>query len=113
MDKLIGVGRSLWNFSILGEAVILDDDCVLPVAECANKIIITHIPSPDIVIYMQNAIAIIAETGGVLCHAAVLALEMGCPIIVGAEGIKKMIKTGDTIWATANSGEGKIYERTL
>lgn len=85
-------GRCIWDFSVSGEVIVLDNDFSVPIEVCANRIIITHSPSPDIFLYMQHALAIVTETGGVLCHAAVLAMEMGCPIIVGAVGAVRSIQ---------------------
>ena len=113
MKEIIGLGRSLWDFSIKGEVVIIDDDSFPPVDECKGKILVTHIPSPDIVLYMKEAIAIIAETGGVLCHAAVLALELGCPIIVAAEGVKGKTSNDKIVTIESLNGEGKIYAERI
>ena len=109
MKKLIGVGRSLWDFSLSGEVIVIDDDKFPPIEECKGKILVTHIPSPDIVLYIKDALAIVAETGGVLCHAAVLALELGCPIVVAAEGVKSKVYNKDVVTIESKDGEGKIY----
>ncbi|MCI8368200.1 MAG: hypothetical protein HFJ81_01010 [Clostridia bacterium] len=111
MKKIIGIGRSLWDFIKTGEALLLDDNISHSVEHCRGKILITHIPSPDIVLYMREALAIVAETGGILCHAAVLALELGCPIIVAAEGVKSKISNGEKIILESLSGEGRIYAK--
>lgn len=110
MKNLIGSGKTLWDFCVEGSVIIFDDDQFPPLEKCKSKIIVSHIPSPDIVLYMSNALAIITETGGALCHAAVLALEMGCPIIVSAEGIAEKLKDNQKILLISTEREGKIYE---
>lgn len=62
---------------------------------------------------MKFALAIITETGGILCHAAVLAMEMGCPIIVGATGAMNCVQDGATISVEGKNGIGAIYEATI
>lgn len=109
MKKIIAVGRCLWDFSLSGEVVILYDTQFPNPENCIGKILVTHIPSPDIVIYMRSAKAIVAETGGLLCHAAVLALELGCPIIVAAEGVREKVCDGDTVSLEGSKGVGRIY----
>lgn len=109
MKKIIAVGRCLWDFSLSGEVVILDDTQFPNIESCIGKILVTHIPSPDIVIYMRSAKAIVAETGGLLCHAAVIALELGCPIIVAAEGVKEKVRNGDKVSLECSKGVGRIY----
>jgi len=106
-------GRCLWDFSVIGEVVVLDDELSVPIEMCMNRIIITHSPSPDIFLYMRHALAIVTETGGVLCHAAVLAMEMGCPIIVGAIGAVRSIQEGRTINLVGKNGIGTAYETII
>jgi len=53
-----------------------------------------------------NIIAgIITETGGVLCHSAIIAREYNLPAIVSAKGILIHIKTGDIIEMNAQTGK--------
>lgn len=111
--RQILLGRCLWDFSVMGEAIIFDDKTSLPIEMYTNRIIIVHSPSPDIFLYMDKALAIVTETGGVLCHAAVLAMEMGCPIIVGAAGALQSVKNGMTISLEGKNGIGIAYETII
>ncbi len=111
--KQVLLGRCLWDFSVTGEVVIFDDETPLPIEKYANRIIIAHSPSPDIFLYMHQALAIVTETGGVLCHAAVLAMEMGCPIIVGVAGAMQSVKNGMTIGLEGKNGIGTAYEAII
>lgn len=106
-------GRCLWDFSVTGEVIIFDEEIPLPIEMYTNRIIIAHSPSPDIFLYMHEALAIVTETGGVLCHAAVLAMEMGCPIIVGAVGAMQSVNNGMTIGLEGKNGIGTAYETTI
>lgn len=111
--KQIFSGRCLWDFSVIGEIVILDDEISLPIEMCTNRIIVAHSPSPDIFLYMHQALAIVTETGGVLCHAAVLAMEMGCPIIVGATGAMQSVENGMVVGLEGKNGIGVAYEAII
>lgn len=113
MLKILSKGRCLWDFYVSGKVIVFSDDEFPSLEECRGRIIVTHIPSPDIVLYMREALAVVAETGGLLCHAAVLALELGCPIIVAAEGIKNKVKDGDEIVLEGKDKQGIIYEKTV
>lgn len=110
MKDLIAKGKTLWDFCIQGTVIIFDDEKFPSLEECRSKIIVTHIPSPDILLYMSEALAVVTETGGILCHAAVLALEMGCPIIVAADGIIGKLHNGQEIMLISNEHNGEIYE---
>lgn len=111
--KQVLSGRCLWDFSVTGKVVFFDDEIPLPIEMYANRIIVAHSPSPDIFLYMRQALAIVTETGGVLCHAAVLAMEMGCPIIVGAVGAMQSVKNGMTISLEGKNGTGTAYEAII
>lgn len=109
MDALT-TGRCLWDFSIDGDAIVVDDELTRCVEECKDHIIVAHSPSPDFIMHMAVATAVITETGGVLCHAAVLAMEIGCPIVVGATDALKVISNGLHLRIVGENGVGRIYE---
>lgn len=107
--QLLAEGKCLWDFSLSGEPIVMADNGSLLPEECCGKIIFTHIPSPEIVLYFCEALAVVAETGGLLCHAAVFALELGCPIIVGAEGASAAVADKAKVTLCAKDGKGGIY----
>lgn len=114
MFDIVCKGKTLWDFHLIGEVLIVENDNIISEENCRGRIIVTHTPSPDIVLNMKCALAIVTETGGVLCHAAVLALELGCPIIVAAEGVRKHLNDGDVVVLSGERGEGIVYaERTV
>ncbi len=53
--------------------------------------------SPDFVIGMRKAGAIITDVGGVLSHAAIVSREFGIPCIVNTQIATKAIHDGDII----------------
>lgn len=113
MRELICTGKTLWDFSVSGEAIVFDDNFPLDPKECDGKIIIVNTPSPDIIIYMNTCAAIVTETGGILCHAAVLALEIGCPIVVAVSSALELIQSGMHLTIYSSGHEGSIYEELL
>ena len=48
--------------------------------------------------------AVVAETGGLLDHASVLAREYGVPAIFGVQGATERIRTGEDLFVDANNG---------
>lgn len=108
--RFVASGKCLWDFVVSGNAIILNDNMNLPVNECIGKIIIIHSPSPDVILYMRHSAAVVAETGGPLCHAAVLAMEIGCPIVVAAKNVSSLIKNGSKLILISKNGIGNIYE---
>ena len=52
------------------------------------------------------ASAVVADTGGVLSHCAIVAREMGIPAVVGTQMATSMITTGQMI--TVNGDDGTV-----
>lgn len=111
--KFLASGKCLWDFEISGKGIILDDNMNLPIEKCIGKIIIVHSPSPDVILYMRYAVAVIAETGGTLCHAAVLAMELGCPIVVTVENVTNILHDEIDLFVIGRNGVGSIYEANV
>lgn len=53
--------------------------------------------SPDYIMGIKKASAIITDEGGLTCHAAVVSRELGKPCIVGAKIATKILKDGQII----------------
>lgn len=62
-----------------------------------GEILVTTMTTPDFVVFMKKAGAIITDVGGVTCHAAIVSREFGVPCIVGTENATKLIKDGDIL----------------
>ena len=76
-----------------------------------NTIIVTHQTTPDWEPVMRKAGGIITEVGGITCHAAIIAREIGIATAVGCENAKKILKTGQEITIdNSQSSESIFYE---
>jgi len=80
-----------------------------------GEILVTEMTAPDWVPAMRKAKAIITNSGGMTCHAAIVSRELGIPCIVGtaAKGAAatEVVKTGMDITVDAKSGV--VYEGIL
>lgn len=83
-------------------ALVSEDD-LADVRE--GDILIVRVLEPSWTPAMQKAAGIIAELGGVLSHAAVVAREMGKPAVVGAAGAMKQYPTGKRLRIDGTTGE--------
>ena len=52
--------------------------------------------------------ALVVEQGGLLCHAAVIARELGIPAVVGAKGAMTHIRDGDTVEVDPRAGRVRV-----
>jgi len=79
-----------------------------------GEVLVTTATDPDWVPAMKLASAIVTDSGGRTCHAAIVGRELGVPVIVGSEKGTKIIKQGQEITVDCSQGEdGKVYEGTI
>jgi len=76
-----------------------------------GEVLVTKATDPDWVPAMELASAIVTDSGGRTCHAAIVGRELGVPVIVGSENGTRVIKSGQPITIDCSQGEeGKVYE---
>lgn len=79
-----------------------------------GEVLVTNRTDPDWEPIMKKASAIVTNSGGRTCHAAIIAREMGIPAIVGCGNATKIIKAGQEITVSCAEGEtGKVYKGLL
>ncbi len=79
-----------------------------------GDILVAHTTSPDWEPIMKKASAIVTETGGRTCHAAIVSRELGKPAVVGATDAMKILKDNQEVTVSCAEGEiGKVYEGIL
>lgn len=69
-----------------------------------GDILVAICTSVDYLPAMQKASAFVTEVGGLTCHAAVVARELGIPCIVALSNATKTIKDGEKIKIDATNG---------
>ncbi len=74
----------------------------------AGDVLVTHMTAPDWVPLMRRAAAIVTETGGMTCHAAIVSRELGLPCIVGTGDAMSRLRTGELV--TVDAGRGLVLE---
>ena len=69
-----------------------------------GDILVSHTTNPNIVPAMKKAAAIVTNSGGVTCHAAVVSRELKIPCVVGTKIATRALKDGDLIEVDATKG---------
>ncbi|XZO00642.1 MAG: phosphoenolpyruvate synthase [Microcoleus sp.] len=108
-SAVLAKGRAVGEAIGQGKArVILE---VSEIAEFeAGEVLVTNKTDPDWEPIMKKASAIVTNSGGRTCHAAIIAREMGIPAIVGTGDGTKLLKNGQEITVSCAEGEeGKVY----
>lgn len=77
-----------------------------------NDFLVATMTNPQYVMAMKKAIGFITDEGGVTCHAAIIAREMGKPCIIGTKIATKVLKDGDLVEVDATHGKVIIIKRS-
>jgi len=75
-----------------------------------GDILVAVMTRPDYIPAMKKAAAIVTDEGGVTCHAAIVARELGIPCIIGTKIATKILKDGMKVEVNANHGWVKILK---
>lgn len=96
-------GRPASPGKAIGLALILRPGEPLPVA-AKGQIIVASEVYPDWIPLLKTARAVVSEQGGLTCHAAILARELGLPAVVGVEQATQHLQTGMAIQLDGDLG---------
>lgn len=79
-----------------------------------GEVLVTEMTDPDWVPVMKIASAIVTDSGGRTCHAAIISRELGIPCIVGTGNGSKNISAGEEITVSCAGGsKGVVYKGAL
>lgn len=76
-----------------------------------RSIIVTMFAKPEIVIYLDKALAVVTDHGGITCHMANIAREKNIICVVGTGNATEKIKHGEMITVDATKQTGEIYKQ--
>ncbi len=80
----------------------------------AGDVLMAETTSPDWEPVMKIASAIVTNSGGRTCHAAIVSRELGIPAIVGAKNATDILHDGQEVTVNCADGEtGFVYEGLL
>lgn len=72
-----------------------------------GDIIVSINTNPSLMPAIHKCRAIVADEGGLICHAAIIARELKKPCIIGTKNGTKIFKDGDIIEVDANKGRAR------
>lgn len=93
----IGIGKTRLIFNI--------DDAI---SVKNGDVIVSPMTNPDMVPYMSRAAGIVTDVGGMICHTAIVAREMGIPCVVGTGNATSNIPSETQ--ATIDGDTGIVYK---
>ena len=70
----------------------------------AGEILVAAMTSPDWVPTMRRAAAVVTDSGGMTCHAAIVSRELGVPCLVGTRTATQVLRDGELVTVDARGG---------
>ena len=100
-NELVGTCAS--QGKVIGKVKIVKDRSELHKV-VKGDILVTRLTTPDFVMAMEKAAAIVTDIGGLTSHAAIVSRELGVPCLVGTETATQVFKDGDLVEVDATNG---------
>ena len=69
-----------------------------------GDVLVAHMTAPDWVTLMRRASAIVTDSGGMTCHAAIVSRELGVPCVVGTGDATSRLRDGELVTVDATHG---------
>ena len=70
-----------------------------------GEILVAPMTNPDWLPAIRRAVALVTDSGGMTCHAAIVARELGVPCIVGARTATTVLHDGESVTVDGARGE--------
>ena len=108
-SKVLLEGRAVGTKIGSGKVRKITDASRLDTFE-AGDVLVAETTSPDWEPVMKIASAIVTNSGGRTCHAAIVSRELGIPAIVGAKGASEVLEEGEEVTVScADGATGFVY----
>lgn len=107
VNKILARGVGASPGVIEGKVVVVREISDLSKVQNGDIIVVLE-SNPAWIVGMMKASALISEFGGIICHAAIIAREMGIPCVVDVENATQIVQDG--MYVTVDGKEGIIYE---
>ena len=69
-----------------------------------GEILVAPTTNPDWVPAIRRAAAVVTDSGGITCHAAIVSRELGVPCVVGTRRATTVLRTGDIVTVDGRRG---------
>jgi pyruvate,water dikinase len=76
-----------------------------------GEVLVVRYADPGWTPLFAHAAAVVMEVGGLMCHAAVVAREMGIPAVFGARDATRLLSDGQMVRVDGGAGTVELLER--
>ena len=102
-------GRAVGTAIASGRVRLISDHSDLDHFQ-SGEVLVSNTTAPDWEPVMKTAAAIITNSGGRTCHAAIIARELGITAVVGCGDATAVLKNGDSVTVSCAEGDtGRVY----
>ncbi len=78
-----------------------------------GDVLVASMTRPEYLPAMRKASAFVTDEGGITCHAAIVAREMGKPCVIGTRFATRFLKDGDLVEVKGNHGVVIVLKRSF
>ena len=113
-----GARRRCWSARAIGQKIGIGAVRVIQSAAQMDQVkpgdvLVTDMTDPNWEPVMKRAAAIVTNRGGRTCHAAIIARELGIPVVGCGDATEKLASVADVTVSCAEGDTGNIYEGRL
>ena len=90
---------------VIALAHVMSTESPNQMAIAPGRILVVPSITPDWLPLLKQAAGIVTEQGGMTCHAAIIARELGIPAVVRAPGVTQLLQTGESLLVDGDQGE--------
>lgn len=108
VGKVLIRGTGIGNKSVVGRVCIYSNEEDFLAKFKEGDILVANSTDKDMIGFIEQAGAIVAEHGGLTSHAAIVGLNFEIPTIVGASDATSVLEDGEIV--TIDSSTGQIYK---
>ncbi|WP_440863148.1 phosphoenolpyruvate synthase [Symbiopectobacterium purcellii] len=111
--KVLAEGRAIGHRIGAGPVKVIQDISEMHLVQ-AGDVLVTDMTDPDWEPIMKKAAAIVTNSGGRTCHAAIIARELGIPAVVGCGDATERLHDGEKATVSCAEGDtGYVYADLL
>jgi pyruvate kinase len=107
IERILVHGQGLGEQVVSGRVQRLEPPITQPVPLAPDAIIVIAETDRTCVPLVRRAVGLVTEGGGMGSHGAILAVELGIPAVIGAEGATQTLSDGQKV--TLDARRGLVY----
>ncbi len=106
-------GTTAFEGFVRGNACLVGGPVDVSKVSGGNGVLVTPMTTPDLMIGIEKAAAIVTDEGGLLCHAAIISRELQVPCVIGTKYATRALKDGQACTVDARRAVGLVMPQKV